>query len=111
MSIYGGPARYTGSVSAEDEAGLPQNWKPFNVERGFPPGSNTVTVLAASGTVEVWQGAALDEKEARLSLDNFAGVMSVPYGAYFGRVDTLMAHPGFCLQALCGPGIFQFGLV
>jgi hypothetical protein len=97
MSIYGGPARYTGLVFAEDEAGLPQDWKPFNVERGFPPGSNTVTVLAASGTVEVWEGAALDEKEARLSLDNFAGVMSVPYGAYFGPVFNPDGAPGILL--------------
>jgi len=98
MSIYGGPARYTGLVFAEDEAGLPKDWKPLNVQRGFPQGSNTVTVLAASGTIEVWEGAALDEREAMLSLGNFAGVMSVPYGAYFGPVYNPDGAPGILLM-------------
>jgi hypothetical protein len=38
MAIYGGPARYTGTVFAEDEEGVPTGWEPLNVERGFPPG-------------------------------------------------------------------------
>ena len=99
MAIHGGPARYTGLVFAEDEAGLPKDWKPLNVERGFPPNSNTVTVLAVSGTTEIWEGAALDEVEAKFSLDNFAGVMSVPYGGYFGPVYNPEGAPGILLIA------------
>ena len=97
MANYGGPARYTGLVFAEDEAGLPPDWEPLHVERGFPRASNTVTALAVSGTTNVWEGAALDEKEALLSLNNFAGYMSVPYGAYFDAVFNREGTPGILL--------------
>jgi len=53
MAIYGGSARYTNVVFAEDEDGLPSNWKPLNVERGFTRGTNTVTVhtISVAGTL------------------------------------------------------------
>lgn len=97
MAIYGGPARYTGLVFAEDEAGLPQGWPPLNVERGFRPGTNTVTVLATSGGTEIWEGAALHETEALHTLHNFAECMSVPYGAYFAAVFNPKGTPGIAL--------------
>ena len=99
MAIHGGPARYTGLVFAEDEAGLPGDWAPLNTERGFPRGSNTVTVLATSGGTEVWEGAALEEKDARHTLFDFAGCMRVPFGGYFA--DTFNPHgaPGIVLMA------------
>ena len=99
MAIHGGPARYTGLVFAEDEAGLPADWAPQNTERGFARGSNTVTVLATSGGTEVWEGAALEEKDAQHTLFNFAGCMRVPFGGYFA--DTFNPHgaPGIVLIA------------
>ena len=97
MALYGGPGKYTGMVFAEDEAGLPPDWSQLNIERGFPRGGNTVTVIAASGAVCVWEGAAFDEKNAVLSLDNFAGYMRVPYGAYFGPVYNPYGTPGVLL--------------
>ena len=97
MALYGGPARYTGLVFAEDEDGLPSDWKPLNVERGFAPGSNTVTVLATSGTTSVWEGAALEEKGVSHSLYNFSGYMGVPSGGYFAAVFNPQGAPGILL--------------
>lgn len=97
MALYGGPARYTGLVFAEDEDGLPSDWKPLNVERGFAPGSNTVTVLATSGTTSVWEGAALEEKGVLHSLYDFAGYMGVPSGGYFAAVFNPQGAPGILL--------------
>jgi hypothetical protein len=99
MSIHGGPARYTGLVFAEDEAGLPHDWLPLSVERGFPPGTNTVTVLPTSSTTEVWEGAALNEREALQTLFSFAGCMGVPYGAYFADTFNPRGAPGIALMA------------
>jgi hypothetical protein len=97
MSLYGGPARYTGLVFAEDEECLPPGWAPLNVERDFAPGTNTVTVLPCSGTTEIWRGAAQEEQEALKSLENFAGCMMAPYGGYFGQVFNPDGAPGILL--------------
>ncbi|MBI2906884.1 MAG: hypothetical protein HYX92_04430 [Chloroflexi bacterium] len=53
MAIYGGPARYTNIVFAEDEEGLPPDWAPLSVERGFPRGADTVTVHPVASTVNI----------------------------------------------------------
>ncbi|MBI2907328.1 MAG: hypothetical protein HYX92_06720 [Chloroflexi bacterium] len=63
MAIFGGPARYTNIVFAEDEDGSP--WKPLHVERGFPKQSNVVTVLAIGGTNNV-NGVRTTTPEAAL---------------------------------------------
>lgn len=97
MSLYGGPAKYTGLVFAEDEQGLPPDWEPLSVERGFPPETNTVTVLPCSGTTELWRGAAQEKTEALKTLDDFAGNMKVPYGGYFGTVYNPDGAPGILL--------------
>lgn len=46
MATAGTPAKYS-YCAAENEAESP--WEPFNIEEGFPPGSTTVTVVAAEG--------------------------------------------------------------
>ena len=97
MSLYGGPGRYTGLIFAEDEECLPSDWKRLNVERGFAPGTNTVTVLACAGTTEVWRGAAQEETEALKTITNFADTMRVPCGGYFGQVYSPDGAPGILL--------------
>jgi hypothetical protein len=97
MSLYGGPGRYTGLIFAEDEECLPADWEPLNVERGFAPGTNTVTILTCAGTTEVWRGAAQEEKEALKTINNFAGTMRVPCGGYFGQVYSPDGAPGILL--------------
>ena len=99
MAIHAGPARYTGLVFAEDEAGLPPDWMPLNVEKGFAQRSNTVTVLATSGGTEIWEGAALEEKDAQHTLFNFAGCMRVPFGGYYADAFNPRGAPGIVLMA------------
>jgi hypothetical protein len=45
-ATLGNPGKYT-FCFAEDEAGSP--WEPLNVERGFAPGTSTVTLFAGEG--------------------------------------------------------------
>src|SRR5436309_11761604 len=45
-ATLGGPGKYT-FCFAEDEAGSP--WEPLSVERGFAPGTSTVTLFAGEG--------------------------------------------------------------
>jgi len=91
MSIYGGPARYTGLVFAEDEDGLPPGWDPLNVEYGFTPGSNTLTFDAAYFFCEIWEGAAMTEEEAEGNLRSIARFISTTL--YMPLSDT----PGYLL--------------
>ncbi len=72
MSIYGGPGRFTGLVFAEDEEGLPADWKPLNAEYGYTRGSNTVTFDVAYLYCEIWEGAAMTEEEAEGNLKSIA---------------------------------------
>ena len=83
MSIFGGPARYTGLVFAEDETGIPKTWKPLHVEQGFSPGSNTATVYAVSSTTNIPGGETGTEEAIKASLNRAAGCMGIPIGNYW----------------------------
>jgi hypothetical protein len=50
-STMGTPGKYTCCI-AENEAENP--WEPLHVERGFAPGQSTVTLIAASSMLQVW---------------------------------------------------------
>ncbi len=50
MAIQGHPGKYSYCI-AEDEEASP--WEPLNVERGFSPSTNTVTVVGARGPIPV----------------------------------------------------------
>ena len=50
MAIYG-PMRFTNAILAEDEDGTP--WETLSVERGFPKGSNVVTMTSVASSVNV----------------------------------------------------------
>jgi hypothetical protein len=81
MAIYGGPARYTNVVFAEDEEGLAPGWKPLHEERGFPRGSNTVTVMDAGGTSNINIIGKLQapmERSILNTLEGYAGYMRIP---------------------------------
>lgn len=49
-ATQGQPGKYT-FCCAENEAANP--WPPLHVERGFPPGASTVTVVGAEGTMNM----------------------------------------------------------
>ncbi|MFC1862124.1 hypothetical protein ACFLX6_02425 [Chloroflexota bacterium] len=82
MSIFGGPARYTNIVFAEDEDGLPSDWQPLNVEQGFPRGSNTVTTYAVASTTNIVGGDTGDEESALETLNKATGYMALPNHNY-----------------------------
>jgi hypothetical protein len=83
MSIYGGPARFTNVVFAEDEDGTAPGWDPLSVERGFRRDSNTVTVMPINSTVNVSGYIPLNEDEALVALNCFADYMHIPNSNYW----------------------------
>ncbi len=61
MAIFGA-MRYTNAVFAEDEAALPQGWQPHATERhGYAPGTNSVSLVFASGVTNVQRRGAKKE--------------------------------------------------
>ena len=61
MAIFGA-MRYTNAVFAEDEAALPQGWQPHATARhGFAPGTNSVSLVFASGVTNVRRRGAKKE--------------------------------------------------
>jgi hypothetical protein len=61
MAIWGA-MRYTNVVFAEDEEGLPPGWQPHATERhGYERGTNSVSVIFASGVTNVRRRSARKE--------------------------------------------------
>ena len=61
MAIFGA-MRYTNAVFAEDDEGLPPGWQPHATQRhGFAPGTNSVSVVFASGATNVRRRGAKKE--------------------------------------------------
>ncbi len=98
MAIYGGPAKYTNIVFAEDEAGLPQDWKPLSIERGFPEGSNVVTLHGVAAYSNITGAEASTSEGAVVTLNRFAGVMQGNFGNIFSGFNP-ESVPGVALIA------------
>ncbi len=61
MAIFGA-MRYTNAVFAEDEEGLPPGWQTHGEQRhGYAPGTNSVSVVFASGVTNVRRRGAMKE--------------------------------------------------
>ena len=61
MAIWGA-MRYTNVVFAEDEEGLPEGWQPHATHRhGYEPGTNSVSLIFASGVTNVRRRSAKKE--------------------------------------------------
>jgi hypothetical protein len=89
MAIFGA-MRYTNAVFAEDEAALPPGWLPHASERhGFAPGTNAVSVLFASGAVNIRRRGAKKETPEE---DGLNGLWRM---ADFMRVPNLAALAGW----------------
>jgi hypothetical protein len=100
MAIYGGPARYTNVVFAEDEEGLPPGWEPLSVERGYSRGSNVVTVHVVEGAINVGGGTIANTKEAALScLFLYAGFIHTPVGNFYMWGSREGGEPGIAVMA------------
>lgn len=93
MSVYGGPARYTGGpVFAEDEDGSP--WEPLSVERGFAKGTNTVSIYTVASTTNIAGGAPGTAEEALSIMYNNTTFMTTVRCNYWGNTP-----PGILLMA------------
>jgi hypothetical protein len=97
MALFGGPARYTNIVFAEDEIGLPLGWKPLSVEMGFPSGGNIVTIYSAATTSNVNAARSSTEKVAVETLNRLARIMAGNYGNIFGDFNN-NSVPGIVLM-------------
>ncbi|MEK7354241.1 MAG: hypothetical protein AABZ77_07030 [Chloroflexota bacterium] len=71
MSIHGNN-RYTNAVIAEDEAGLPPDWKPFSAEsRGYAEGTNVVTVLPVNDIDRVMSPAVTTKENMQRCVNEY----------------------------------------
>lgn len=95
MAIYGG-MRFTNAVFAEDEEGLPKDWKPLSVQRGFASGKNVVTVIPVGSATNVMLTFS-DSPKAKDTqtqyLHRMAGFMRAPNINVFG--DVMREGPNF----------------
>ncbi len=108
MSIYGGPARYTGLVFAEDEEGLPKGWNSVAEDRGFKRGQNVVTVHAVASGANIVGSETGTKEQTQTALDRMAGFMGAPNGNYYS--GTYDGAPGVMLVARgTAQGLVNFG--
>jgi hypothetical protein len=81
MANYGS-MRNTNLVFAEDEEGLPEGWQSHAAERhGYEPGTNSVSVIFASGILNIRRRGAkkeAPEEEALQGMHRLADCMRVP---------------------------------
>ncbi|MBI2957482.1 MAG: hypothetical protein HYY32_01445 [Chloroflexi bacterium] len=96
MATFGGPARYANVVFAEDEDGLPADWEPLSVERGFRAGSNIATVHALASATNISTTQASTEDVALQTLDKFVRIMGADYGNVFTHYSE-KSVPGIAL--------------
>ena len=89
MAIFGA-MRYTNAVFAEDEDGLPPGWQPHGTLRhGFAPGTNSVSVVFASGVTNVRRRGAKKESPEEDALNGMWRM------ADFMRAPNLAALAGW----------------
>lgn len=76
MAAFGG-MRYTNAVFAEDEAGLPADWQPFNEEfLGYERGENTVAVAVVASANNIMRRGRGEETLEQEALDGLHRVAS-----------------------------------
>ena len=111
MAIWGA-MRYTNVVFAEDEEGLPEGWLPHATERhGFAPGTNSVSLLYASGVTNVRRRSAkkeTPEEDVLQGLWRMADYMRTPnLGGLMGYEDGtpgMMMVPRVVAQMMAEQG-------
>jgi hypothetical protein len=91
MAMWGA-MRYTNAVFGEDEANLPEGWLPHASERhGFPTGTNSVSLLWATGVTNIRRRgvkAETPESDALRGMYRMAAYLRSPnLGALIGYSD------------------------
>jgi len=111
MAIYGA-MRYTNAVFGEDEESLPQGWLPHGTERhGYVPGTNSVSVLFASGVTNIRRRGAkkeTPEEDVLNGLHRMADFMRTPnlaaLAGYEKGTPGIMMIPPVVAQTMAGLG-------
>jgi hypothetical protein len=111
MAIWGA-MRYTNVVFAEDEDGLPEGWQPHATERhGYERGTNSVSVVFASGVTNVRRRSAkkeTPEEDVLQGLWRMADYMRTPnLGGLMGYekgTPGIMIVPRVVAQMMAGQG-------
>lgn len=89
MANYGG-MRYTNVVFGEDEEGMPAGWVPHGTSRhGFEPGTNSISLVFASGATNIRRRSA---KKETAEEDALQGMWRI---ADYLRAPNLHAIPGY----------------
>jgi hypothetical protein len=83
MAVFGGPLKYANAIFAEDEDGLPPDWEPLNVEKGFAKGSNVMTIHAVATSTNISSIHVSTEETALETLHYFSRIMGSDYGNIF----------------------------
>jgi hypothetical protein len=98
MAVWG-QMRFTNAVFAEDEEGLPEGWATHAAERhGFAPGTNSVSLIFATGATNIKRrsaGKETAEEDALQGLHLIAGFLKIPHTHYTGGYEK--GTPGVLL--------------
>ncbi|MBI4320222.1 MAG: hypothetical protein HY675_17160 [Chloroflexi bacterium] len=105
MAGHGQPGKYTGLVFAEAEDESP--WEPLSVDRGYPAGTNLVTVLGVAGTLNIHSTACNEypgtqSQQAEAVIRNIAKHISIPSRDYWnvvGSREERWAEVGICIMS------------
>jgi hypothetical protein len=114
MANYGA-MRYTNVVFAEDEEGLPEGWQPHATQRhGYAPGTNSVSLMFASGVANIRRRGAkkeTPEEDALAGMWRMADFMRTPNLAaltgYEKGTPGMMMIPRIVAQTMAGLGWTQ----
>jgi len=104
--------RYTNVVFAEDEEGLPENWPPHGTERhGFARGTNSVSLVFASGAINIRRRGAKKEtpaEDALQGMHRMADFMRTPnlagLSGYAQGTPGILMIPRVVAQTMTGLG-------
>lgn len=89
MGVLGSPGKYTQCVGENEEV---SPWEPFHVQKGYAPGSSTVSVLPITGRVATIGG---DDPQNTLRLAAEAAVIRA-HTDYLGSNIVLFMSPASC---------------
>ena len=111
MANYGA-MRYTNVVFAEDEEGLPEGWPPHGTERhGFARGTNSVSLVFASGAINIRRRGAKKEtpaEDALQGMHRMADFMRTPnlagLSGYAQGTPGILMIPRVVAQTMTGLG-------
>jgi hypothetical protein len=95
-----GANRATNLVLAENEEGVPARWQTLSEERGFPRGSNTVTIHFVTGAIDMVPSTTSTKEAAIHTLNRWSAYIGCPFNMYWG-FDTrwTSGSPGVVIMA------------